>query len=488
MLAWLPTEKLLADDVGGLKDRALQEYKYTFYGYQCFEWISEYTTVTTREEAELIAAEFVLYGWIAQILDKSDRANSSKDESVTFKMTRNTLYYVTERGQKALGWDELEQVADDKASVTSSKSNSSSYDKSELVQQQKAHANRLLPTEEHINPGGLVSASVTEQRQVLPHAEDTQHKEHNAKLHFGFVAADGSTPQETSHGDSPPSINAGDADLDDVTQKLLRMRASGSNNTTNNKRRNSATSSPVADERPRERTASGSSTLDSDHSGRPSSINEREGHPPMDIVGTISGDQHKDSQWRRLRQILEDPLVRMYFRDFMKANFCEENINFWVDYYNLRKKSYNGRTHQNDLLSDAYAIYDNYLSANARSEVNIDHALRQEIIRLVEATFSVVAGTATDLPFAANTAVQTQTAVVVTGAGGPTLRSMLSLYDRVNDHICRIMAQDTVPRFVKTQKFKDLLAKNPAIRDSLEHQQVTPPSSSPSISSSGVDD
>lgn len=130
MMNWLPTEKLLADDVGGVKEKNLIEYQHTFYGYQCVEWISEYTTATTREEAEMIAAEFVLFGWIQQIRDKADRSNKlMHDDDVIFKSAKSTLYYVTERGKKVLGWDEPDSrecgsIACDKGSITSSSAHS----------------------------------------------------------------------------------------------------------------------------------------------------------------------------------------------------------------------------------------------------------------------------------------------------------------------------------------------------------------------------
>lgn len=451
---WLPTEKLLADDVGGLKESSLKEYQYTFYGYQCFEWISEYTTVVTREEAEMIAAEFVLYGWINQILDKSDRANQSKDDSLTFKMTRNTLYYVTERGRKVLGWHDDPEAAAREASISSSSSSMR-----EISQQKQAQASRLLPTDAHATPSGIPAATITEHRQqmTLSSAEEAA----TQKLDFGFSKEGPSDEKE----------------VNEAAERLSRLQSSSSSSvpepsvsTTSQQSRDSGLDLPGA---------GGSGEDAASTRSRPISVVDPaagagEGElptPSTDIVGCSGDETHaKDSQWTRLRQILQDPLVRMYFRDFMKANFCEENINFWVDYYNLRKKC-RARASQKELLSDSYAIYDTYLGPNAHSEVNIDHALRQEIIQLVSSNFSVVSGPASDLPFATGGGLPTaaHTTVVVNGSGTATLKALIRLYDRVNDHICRIMAQDTVPRFIRTQKYRDLVA-NSTIRDCLENQ------------------
>ncbi|KAG1059410.1 hypothetical protein G6F42_028327 [Rhizopus arrhizus] len=58
----LPTDSILFDDVAGVSSENITQYKDAFYGYQCFEWISEYTSVVSSEESEMIAAEFVQEG------------------------------------------------------------------------------------------------------------------------------------------------------------------------------------------------------------------------------------------------------------------------------------------------------------------------------------------------------------------------------------------------------------------------------------------
>ncbi|KAL0079297.1 regulator of G protein signaling domain-containing protein [Phycomyces blakesleeanus] len=320
MMAWLPTETLLADDVG---EKQAHEYTYTFYGYQCFEWICEYTTVVSGEEGLMIAAEFVLYGWIVQVLDKSDKSNSIRTDNNSFKTTKRAIYYVTERGRKVLGWQTKPTRSPSDVSLSKqsdiASSSSSSVTQSQVLRKQMTLAKRLAPT-------GLQASS--------------------------------------------------------------------------------------------------------------------------------------NSQWTRLRQILEDPLLRMYFRDFMKANFCEENINFWVDYYSLRKKARSRRMIISELLTDCYTIYDTYLGMQAASEVNIDHGLRQEIITLVTRTFTVAPGSSLDMPFLNIPIQPTLINVTVNGSNQQCLQVIMRMYDKVNDHICRLMAQDSVPRFVKTEKYQQFMSQN----------------------------
>ncbi|KAG1836475.1 hypothetical protein C8R48DRAFT_782936 [Suillus tomentosus] len=40
----------------------------------------------------------------------------------------------------------------------------------------------------------------------------------------------------------------------------------------------------------------------------------------------------------RLKYILEEPSYRALFRDFLKANFCEENLAFWMDVEDFKRK------------------------------------------------------------------------------------------------------------------------------------------------------
>jgi len=89
-----------------------------------------------------------------------------------------------------------------------------------------------------------------------------------------------------------------------------------------------------------------------------------------------SHDNHtKDSHAARLRQILDEPALRSLFREFLRGLFCEENLSFWLDTQDFKRKfnvtssSYVSgakkgtagtqamEKHQSELLSMAYVIY-----------------------------------------------------------------------------------------------------------------------------------
>lgn len=48
--------------------------------------------------------------------------------------------------------------------------------------------------------------------------------------------------------------------------------------------------------------------------------------------------QYKDSHTSKLKQILEEPSLRSLFREFLRANFCEENLSFWLDVQDFKRR------------------------------------------------------------------------------------------------------------------------------------------------------
>lgn len=90
--------------------------------------------------------------------------------------------------------------------------------------------------------------------------------------------------------------------------------------------------------------------------------------------------QLKDSYATKLRQILEEPNLRSAFREFLRSNFCEENLSFWLDVQDFKRRfnttssaiavpgaqgaSEKGTAgpavmvgHQRDLIAMAFVIY-----------------------------------------------------------------------------------------------------------------------------------
>jgi hypothetical protein len=175
----------------------------------------------------------------------------------------------------------------------------------------------------------------------------------------------------------------------------------------------------------------------------------------------------KESNTDRLRYILEEPGLRSLFREFLRGNFCEENLSFWVDVQDFKKKFNitssamavspvtrpgNRNTpgqaamerHHESLINTAFVIYNTYLAPSSQCELNIDHGLRNELVKYLEDVVTNLTGKALQgrvEPEQANAFNATQ------------LATMIRLYERIQIHVFRLMATDSVPKFIKTPKF-----------------------------------
>ncbi|KAK9899675.1 regulator of G protein signaling superfamily [Cystobasidium minutum MCA 4210] len=271
------------------------------------------------------------------------------------------------------------------------------------------------------------------------------------------------------------------------------------------------------------------------------------------------GSQH--SSTTRLRAILEDIRLRAYFRDFLKNNYCEENLGFWLDVQDFRrrfattssasssslpssssedgsaKKSHSHQSnpstahtkkpllrgiaslggfgsssssnsnsaastamesHQQDINIAAVNIYRTYLAPQSPSELNIDHNLRADVVNFIQKCAdeagipaSALAAPMTLLPGAGSAAPPT-TLIPPTSIPSPSaspdpnsvdaasaaaaaaaaaalekqvilplratqVQTLLRYYERIQDHIFRLLATDQVPRFIRTPEFMALL-------------------------------
>ncbi|KDQ64991.1 hypothetical protein JAAARDRAFT_52911 [Jaapia argillacea MUCL 33604] len=175
----------------------------------------------------------------------------------------------------------------------------------------------------------------------------------------------------------------------------------------------------------------------------------------------------KESNTDRLRHILEEPMYRSLFREFLRGNFCEENLSFWLDVQDFKRKfnitssavaaiparpttakNTPGQAamerHHESLIHTAFQIYNMYLAPASQCELNIDHGLRNEL----SAYLSEVMTTLTGKAFQGRVELEQASAFNAT-----QLQTMIRLYERIQTHVFRLMATDSVPKFIKTPKF-----------------------------------
>ncbi|KAG0147610.1 hypothetical protein CROQUDRAFT_76491 [Cronartium quercuum f. sp. fusiforme G11] len=206
-------------------------------------------------------------------------------------------------------------------------------------------------------------------------------------------------------------------------------------------------------------------------------------HP--DPINLENSNWVKDatSSTARLKAILDEPALRSLFRDFLRSHICEENLHYWIDVQEFRRRFATSSTavgvagqissghnnssgnnnllikkkltssaatsameqHQEKLVATALLIFNTYLAPGSPSELNIDHNLRGDVISYMAKAVDEVKGTPNaDVAMPALRATQVQ--------------ALLRHYERIADHIYRLMATDQVPKFVRTERFLELLA------------------------------
>ncbi|KAJ7229040.1 regulator of G protein signaling domain-containing protein [Mycena pura] len=214
-------------------------------------------------------------------------------------------------------------------------------------------------------------------------------------------------------------------------------------------------------------STSRSSIDEPDHGKKPT---DAKIHRRISIAEKLNYEAHKgskESNTDRLKYILDDPALRSLFREFLKGNFCEENLSFWLEVEDFKRKfnitssaiavvpaggkplrNTPGQAamekHHESLINTAFFIYNKYLAPSSQCELNIDHGLRNELSKYLEDVVSTMSGKVFQGqvdPEQANAFNATQ------------LQTMIRLYERIQTHVFRLMATDSVPKFIKTPKF-----------------------------------
>ncbi|KAI0786444.1 regulator of G protein signaling [Abortiporus biennis] len=160
---------------------------------------------------------------------------------------------------------------------------------------------------------------------------------------------------------------------------------------------------------------------------------------------------HKESNTERLQYIIDEPQLRALFRDFLRANFCEENLSFYLEVVDFKKRfnitSTAMEKHHESLIQTAFQIYNMYLAPSSQCELNIDHGLRNELSGYLSDVIQSLTGKA----FQGRVEMEQANAFNAT-----QLQTMIKLYERIQTHVFRLMATDS---FIKTPRFLALKIK-----------------------------
>ncbi|PWY97479.1 regulator of G protein signaling superfamily [Testicularia cyperi] len=450
-----------------VKGQGYRTVKYTFSAMSALDWLCDYTTVCGKDEAAEIAAHFERLELVKLVVDKSRREVEPYDDRDViirvedgrggateghFRCHSKTIYGVTDKGRSVARWD-------NKDGGTISETGS------------RIDVNKASPAHGDSQDSSFVSRNIT-----------------------------------------------ADADTSDTQESRLARKPS-----------------------------SAASKLRTDFTRAPAM-------PTNDVGQGLHDSSHysyRDSNTNRLKNVLEEPALRSLFRDFLRQNFCEENLSFWLDVQDFKRRFHTtssavavqgagkdsksngvgrrfGRSmagalssgtaaakdkveeneqglnamerHQQDLISMAFVIYNTYLAPSSPCELNIDHNLRTELILYMNKILSdakiASGGVSTVSPSASSTQLGS------TSSGSPRLTSseasieekkaaiisqrirvplhasqlqvMVRLYERIQDHIFKLMATDSVPRFIKDSRFIQLVKSVEEYTEALEAGRIDP--------------
>ncbi|KAI4163307.1 MAG: hypothetical protein LQ342_003042 [Letrouitia transgressa] len=152
----------------------------------------------------------------------------------------------------------------------------------------------------------------------------------------------------------------------------------------------------------------------------------------------------RDSNNNRLNSIVNDPALRLLFREFLRDTHCEENLSFYLEVREFTR-SYDGAERANafkkldairESLAAAYGLYNAFLAPGSPCELNIDHNLRNSLAgrmtRAVGDDDSMLQG----------------------------LQEVVDLFREAQVSVFKLMSSDSVPKFLKEPKYTTVLAQN----------------------------
>ncbi|KAF5625405.1 developmental regulator flba [Fusarium sp. NRRL 52700] len=153
----------------------------------------------------------------------------------------------------------------------------------------------------------------------------------------------------------------------------------------------------------------------------------------------------RDSNTQRLDKILNDPALRLLFREQLRDTHCEENLSFYQDVDEFvrsckaatraaqKSPNTNAMDGIKEIMASAYGIYNAFLAPGSPCELNIDHQLRN------------------------NLATRMTKAVGQDVAMIDTLQEVTSLFEDAQNAVFKLMASDSVPKFLRSPKYEQQL-------------------------------
>ncbi|KAJ5907632.1 hypothetical protein N7495_000314 [Penicillium taxi] len=152
----------------------------------------------------------------------------------------------------------------------------------------------------------------------------------------------------------------------------------------------------------------------------------------------------RDSNNARLTHILQDPALRLLFREFLRYSLCEENLSFYLDvseftssYHKAEKTgTFTKVDSVRETLAAAYGLYNAFLAPGSPCELNIDHALRNSL------------------------ASRMTKAVGDDDSMFKSLQEVVHLFELAQTSVFKLMSSDSVPKFLRDPKYSVVLQEH----------------------------
>ncbi|KAF9108732.1 hypothetical protein BGX27_008251 [Mortierella sp. AM989] len=424
-----------------VKDQQLNSgtCKDTFYGKAAVEWLLDYSTVISKEEAFCICQEMVSAGYIGQV------GEESTDSRSLFKSGNSAFYQLTESGRALTGWQSLD------------------------------------------DGGSSINNDWMEDRAAAgPKVERNNLEASLLSTQFKLTSNNASR--------LPISIISGQRRSNDENSMI------GSQYNEEMARNSTRRLSQILNDPAFQITLSESGTMSSyaaSSSGRESVGASSGGGSRMSTPS--SSVQSTTSNTSRLNGILSDSTVRDLFKSFLRQNICEENLSFYLEVLDYKVKfsalinsaraydqsvfghdaGNNNHTYppslrelEKQICTQAFAIFETFLVSGAPREVNLPHQMRQDITAYMQAIvrnmeIPDVNGSSNESRNLPPTPSSPSSAPSMEasdnnkpnggGTGAPKELIHIALFDIIHDHIFRLMSTDSVPKFIKTDKYLEVV-------------------------------
>lgn len=173
----------------------------------------------------------------------------------------------------------------------------------------------------------------------------------------------------------------------------------------------------------------------------------------------------RDSNTQRLDKILNDPALRLLFRENLRETHCEENLSFYLDVGEFVQscrqvvRAHKGSTTTSmdsvkEIMAQAYGIYNAFLAPGSPCELNIDHQLRNSLATRMTKAVGQDKAMIETLQEVTNLFEEAQNAVFKLMASVSVL--ILGVVFP-SAHDAHTQVQDSVPKFLRNPKYEHTL-------------------------------